>query len=400
MNKSLEAGRRLRRRNRAAIVAAVIVAVIAVAIPAAYASRGSTTRHRPPAVHRVLWPVAYIAAGSKIVPVQTKSSTAEKAIRVPSDTAFEIAVGPDGKGYVDGSLADKSGVIPVNLLDKTAGRSIDIDGKPGQLVITPSGQTVYVLRKFRAIVPVDVADNHAGKAIQMPMTLYEMAISPNGQTLYAVGVNHANVEIVPVRTATNKALKPIFLSDPGEPVQVLVTPNGKTLVVLEGYSKGSLNQISVATGKLLTPVRIKAAGVVRAAVLSPNGQTAYVLSSQAVTPVDLATNTAGPTIKLPKGTGYGYNLAMAPNGNRVYVLTEKTEVVPISTTSGKALAPIAVRGLDYPTAIAVNPNSRVLYVGSGTSVAAISTATGHVTSLIPLGGTGFNTRPWAFAFLP
>jgi RNA polymerase sigma factor (sigma-70 family) len=82
------------------------------------------------------------------------------------------------------------------------------------------------------------------------------------------------------------------------------------------------------------------------------------------------------------------------------VRAHRGTVVVISKVSGKAVAVIRVPGLDYPTAIAVNPNGRELYVGSGNAVAAVSTATDQVNARIPLGATGRSTRPWAFAFVP
>lgn len=76
------------------------------------------------------------------------------------------------------------------------------------------------------------------------------------------------------------------------------------------------------------------------------------------------------------------------------------KLVPISTVTGKSLTPIGIPGLDYPTAIAVNPNGKVLYVGSRHAIVPVSTATDRAAGAIALGGTGFSARAWSFAFRP
>jgi DNA-binding beta-propeller fold protein YncE len=208
-------------------------------------------------------------------------------------------------------------------------------------------------------------------------------------------------EIVPVRTATNTALHPVVFTGVN-PVQFLVTPNGKTVVSLNtspGEVTSTVSQINVATSAVSAPVRIRARGEVSALVPAPDSKFAYVLSSSSVTPIDLVTNTALPAIKLPVGSGNAYNMVITPSGRRLYVLTPR-KVVPISTVTRKALTPIGIPGLDYPSAIAVNPNGQVPYVDSGNAIVPVSTATDRAGSPIVLGGTGFDARAWSFAFRP
>jgi DNA-binding beta-propeller fold protein YncE len=54
-----------------------------------------------------------------------------------------------------------------------------------------------------------------------------IAITPDGKTAYAV--NQATSTVTPIRTATNKALKPIHIPGAGGYTGVIaISPNGKT----------------------------------------------------------------------------------------------------------------------------------------------------------------------------
>ncbi len=407
VSNSLRAGKKLRRRrNQATVIAAAAIGIIAVAVPAAYAShpagehRPQSSRHAAP----VRWPVAFVAAGQHIVPVQTATGTAEASITIPDANAENMAVATDGKGLVDGYA---NAVVPVDLAARTAGRPIKLRGGAGSVEVEPDGRTGYV-STTGGVVPVDLADNRPAKLIATSgLDITNLAMTPNGSMLYVGGYLTKLVkdkpvddgEIVPVRTATNTALRPIVIS--GEnPAQVLVTPNGRTVVALDtsdGEVTKTVSQISVATGAVRPAVPIRARGSVSALVLSPNGTMAYVLSASAVTPVDLVTNTALPAIILPANDTSALNMVITPNGRRLYVYSAR-EIIPVSTVTDRALTPIGVPGLDYPTGLAMNPNGKALYVGAGHALVSISTTTGRVSRPIPLDGTAFEDRPWAFAF--
>ncbi len=405
MNNSLEAGRRPR-RSRAATVPAVVVAVFAVVVPAAHASQRVPTR-QPSAVRPApssSWPVAYFAAGSQIVPVRTRTWTTEKPMKVPAATATNMAIASDGKGYLDGVLGE---LVPVDLISKTARPPILIRDATGPVAITPDGRTAYAVTA-KGLLPVDVASNRVGKLIRLHrgFNVTALAMTPDSRILYAVGVTQqgrrVSTEIVPVMTASNKALRPIALGRTGWPAQALVTPDGKTLVVLNMssvFEECSVTQISVTTGKPRPRVRIPASG--EQMVLSPAGTTAYVLSNKKVTPINLVTNTARPAIKFRPSSGDPINLVITPNGKRLYVLTAD-QIIPISTARRTVFRSVRVANLDWPVLIAMNPNGKELYVGRGgeDEVVPVSTATDRSGRPISFGGTGRDARAWVVAFLP
>jgi YVTN family beta-propeller protein len=113
-----------------------------------------------------------------------------------------------------------------------------------------------------------------------------------------------------------------------------------------------------------------------AIAITPDGATAYVANfgSGTVTPIDTATNTAGPAIAVGKGPD---DIAITPDGATAYVADANAgTVTPVSIASGKAGPAIKVGG--FPDDIAITPNGKSAYVTIITaknSVVPIQTAT-------------------------
>jgi YVTN family beta-propeller protein len=105
--------------------------------------------------------------------------------------------------------------------------------------------------------------------------------------------------------------------------------------------------------------------------------TAYVTdfnSAGPVTPIDVATNTAGSPI--PVGNK-PLGVAFSPDGSTVYVTNfSSNTITPINTATNTPGTPITV-GL-APGGIVVTPNGTTAYVVLNTeSVASVNLATGH-----------------------
>ncbi len=74
---------------------------------------------------------------------------------------------------------------------------------------------------------------------------------------------------------------------------------GKTAYIVA--SSGTVTPIRTATNKALKPIQVGAgAGDI---AITPNGRTAYVSTSAGVVPINTATNKPGKLIKIPGGTG-------------------------------------------------------------------------------------------------
>ena len=167
--------------------------------------------------------------------------------------------------------------------------------------------------------------------------------------------------------------------------QAFVVSNGSNTVT----------PIDLATGTAGAPIKVGAAP--DAIVARPDGKTVYVASkdSGTVTPIDVATDKAGPAIKVGK---FPLTLAITPNGKTIYVGRSAGQnpgpgaVMPIATATGKVGQPIAVRPI--PTSITVTPDGRTVLVISSRRVSEekayaitpISTSTGKVGKTLSLPG--------------
>ena len=158
------------------------------------------------------------------------------------------------------------------------------------------------------------------------------------------------------------------------------------------------NRLMLAVVTILLPV-LSACGTISpsqpGSASPPAKVVAYVASGNGtVTPIDTATNRAGPPIAVGGGAG---PMVATPDGRTLYVATESTPgtVVPISTATN--LPDLAIRVGGSPDAVAITPDGKTVYVVdylSG-SVIPISTTTNKAAPAIPVGAS-----PFAIAITP
>jgi YVTN family beta-propeller protein len=123
--------------------------------------------------------------------------------------------------------------------------------------------------------------------------------------------------------------------------------------------------------------------------ITPDRKTLYVaaINSDTVTPIDTATNTAGPF--LPVGFD-PYDIAITPDSATAYVAVGGSAIEPIATATDAVGPPIEASGF-----MAVTPDGKTLYTLNGGGVTPVPTATNTPGPLIPITG-GAN----AVAFTP
>jgi YVTN family beta-propeller protein len=196
--------------------------------------------------------------------------------------------------YVSNGRGDT--VTPIATAANTPGPPIPVGPALGEIVVTPDGRTAYVTTDDPLVVPIVNATGAPGPPISVGVNrpgLHDkpvaLAITPDGKTAYAANIGSGTV--TPIATATNT---------PGDPIEVGVRP--------------------------------------RAIVITPDGRTAYVVNQSrpqpppwhsyeaekrgqpqprpdprgTVTPIDTATNTAGPPI--PVGNG-PWAIAVTPDSS-------------------------------------------------------------------------------------
>jgi YVTN family beta-propeller protein len=158
-----------------------------------------------------------------------------------------------------------------------------------------------------------------------------------------------------------------------------------TAYVTNSGSK-SVTLIALATNKAGPEIKVGKAP--QGIAITPNGRTAYVVNdgsdgSGSVTPIELATNTAGPEIKVGRAP---QGIAITPDGKTAYVANQGSEsVTPIELASNKAGPEIKVgKG---PFGVAITPDGKTAYVTNyvSESVTPIALATNKAGGEIRVG---------------
>ena len=179
--------------------------------------------------------------------------------------------------------------------------------------------------------------------------------------------------------------------------ELAITPDGATVwVTAEGDAThaGAIVPITAATNAVGTPVLVGPDP--QTIAITPDGATAYVghdVASGGLTPVDLESATAGPTIALDGGRVTGatpVSVTITPDGKTVFagvVTPSGNYVVPVATATNAAQTPIGPLTVD-PRSCAITPSGRTLYCvdgGSGAGgVLPIDAQTGSVGTMISL----------------
>jgi YVTN family beta-propeller protein len=253
--------------------------------------------------------------------------------------------------------------------------------------------TVYVVNDSAGTVtPIRAATNTAGPAIKVGGHPLNIAITPNGKTAYVT----ANTTVTPVTTTTGAVGKAITV---GEMTQIIViTPNGKTVYAVS-LASGTVTPISTRTNKAGPPIKIGAGDL----VITPNSKTAYAVAGPGVIPFRTATNKLGTPIKVAGGGG---EIAITPNGKTVYVLNDMAGLVtPIRTATNRPgrqiRLPVNPSSSPWYTPgqvlILSTPDSKTVYAANATtnSVTPISTATNRAGKSIKVG-----MEPYSMAITP
>jgi YVTN family beta-propeller protein len=362
---------------------AVALALAAAAGPgsASMASRVqvSGTVHRAARAATVAWVVnqsVRTAAKGSVTPIDTATNTVIKNIPVSRNTTA-VAITPDGKtAYVALNALRPGGrgaVIPVSTSTYRAGRPIKVASiLPATMLITPNGKTLYAGDwDSGTVIPIRTATNTAGRPIKTGANPFAiaMAITPDGKTVYVVN-EEPHGTVTPIDTAANAAGKNIKVGV--TPFAIVITPDGKTAYVLnlaQGEpGKGTVTPINTAANTAGKPIPIKHAAFPLASnlmVITPDGKTLYAVSNTTLTPIDTATNTALPAIRVAPRYGLDTAAAITPDGRTVYVDGEFARsnrgfIVPVSTATGDVGKAIVVRG--SPGLMAITPDGKTLYI--------------------------------------
>jgi DNA-binding beta-propeller fold protein YncE len=395
---ALQAGLRLRRRRRVtgAAMSATAVVVLAGGIPALTSGASGPAR----AGHPVKG-MAYVATETQtVVPIELATNAAGKPIKltVPGSTQA-MAITPDHRTVYTESARGE--LTPISTATGKAGRPFRVGFDANEILITPNGRSAYAL-ETSGVVPVNLARRRELRFIGV-LNASAMAMTPDGSTVYVAARSGKTDEVVPILTATNKAMRPIRLRADGYTPDLVIAPDGKTACVIAPEmtrTPATITPIDLATGAALKPIMLPPSAEADPASfeIAPDGRTGYMAGENAVTPINLATRTVEKAIKLPStGSGLGYDLAISPDGRTAYALPSlQPTIIPINLATNTALKPIRL-GLPkwLPDDISFTPTGYAYisrYYGYSTgkvnqgAITVIRTSTGKIVKNIFLTG--------------
>lgn len=216
------------------------------------------------------------------------------------------------------------------------------------------------------------------------------AVTPDGRKVVVTTDKGATVVDVATRTAVTT---PIEFA--GElPEQVAITPNGmRAYVTSQGANEGHVTPIDLATNTAGTPISVPLASTI---AVTPDGSRALVgtfsAGSSGVVPIDLATNTVGNPISLPEPP---LNIVVTVDGTTALLaLATLNELLPLALATGKLGPAIAIPA--GPLDAAVTPDGKTALVSTRNPAAlvAVNLATSAASNplVLPSGPNGVSAN--------
>lgn len=272
-------------------------------------------------------------------------------------------------------------VLPVQARSGIPGRPIYIDLSAGSLAgpitVTPNGTRILAaeyghgVRYQEALLRIRTSDRTQSRVIGFGTggnTPSAMLVTPDSRTAFVLSPGHNSHDslLTPIRIATGRVLRSLRLPSPEGPM--VMTPNGRFIYIADYYDN-TVTIVRTATKSVVKRIPVNFA---RALAVSPDGRTVYAAGADPstgqdeVTPITVATNTAGPPVELAQD-GTITSLAVTPNGKTLYIADYSNDVVvPMSTATESVGTPIPVG--PNPEAVAITRDGSMIYVANSNAV--------------------------------
>ena len=332
--------------------------------------------------------VAAVAVGLSLVALAGCSSatSTESSAAAGALTAFVTNAQDNGK------TAGMGTVIPVDLTAGTPGSPLELGTGAGTnaIIVTSDGATAYVSNEdTNSVARIDLASGEVGEPITVGSEPVDIEFVPQSNEQWAWVANYGGKTVTTVNLTTGEVGMTIDVPEAGSNT-VAFTPDGRTCYVANWGTDDK-------AGSTVTPIEVTeggASGRVLPSItvgLNPNwvavtndGKTAYVANkgSSSITPIDVASNTAGAAISVP---GPPIQMQIAPDGTMALVAIagsspEIDAVVPmdLTVTPGIVGPAIDLVAKSQPHWIGFTPDGTTAYVvGNGNStLTPITVATG------------------------
>lgn len=289
-----------------------------------------------------------------VVMMSSRGDSSRRGARIAADKTYPT------KAPV-GGVSDRT--PPGQVLAQTP-----IDGAPERVALSPDGRLAYVTDRIHGgdLWAIDTRTYEVAARIPVGESNDFLAVSPDGRRVY---ITHG-CKVSVIDTALNRVTASIDVSDRATGVEV--------------WSVGRARFTGVA--------------------VSPDGRTLYVTYRTRDTDeqhhgvmsvIDTATNQVTDTVAV---LSWSNDVAVAPDGRRVYVANEYDKcVLVIDTSTNQVIEQVYVKG--GPLRLAVTPDSKHVYVSHreydtnaavdfvDCGVAVIDTSTHTVTRRIDVAGS-------------
>ena len=344
-------------------------------------------------------PMAYLAGGrssfqglNSVLPVNLATGRVLPPItlRVTGGLAG-LLVAPNGRtlyavteGGPENTSAPTEGgeVVPIDTATRTAGKPVRTNGaSPYGMLISPDGRTGYFMDQFQGVATFNFVTMRPGPFITIRGAL-EFALTPDGKTLYVVtqdtlaGVpvsgptlsTPTRALVIPVDTASMRALPPVTTRDDTGMGRIAVAPDGRTAYLLsfqQGITGQVLTPIDTRTNTALPPIMVPASVTDSSITISPDSRSAYLYTGPGIMAIDLTTRTVRWTVKLgspiwswnfPQGPSWQTQTVVSPDSRTVYTHGDNNGIYRVDAATGAELAPIRMGWLSSDIAFGTDGN--------------------------------------------
>ena len=298
---------------------------------------------------------------------------------------YSPCAGPVAPGRCHGSAVITTSGSPVtaNL------QAVTLGGSPYGVAITPDGAVALVLNSVDGTIsPIDLTARPPRALPPVPVPGIGnsfIAITPDGRMALVADTGSSNV--YPVRIAGHVFRVGGAINVGGRPGGIAVSSDGTSAwVVIPG--KGTIRPIHLGDGSYAVGSPIGVGPLPRTIVLSPNGTTAYVTSSArgTVTSVSLFGSEPMQTIRVGLAP---LNAVITPDGSTMYVTNGGSgTVTPIDVSGSTAVAHTpfvlphgASNSIAFPSAAAITPDGKQLWVTDGGNLAGGAAQSGSTVTM-------------------